>query len=82
MHKLRIRIYAYDQPAVCLCYCLQVFELGRGIHVSMEKIETLMVEIDKNQDGRISFSEFAQVMVNHNRQREARGETLVHRACA
>ena len=50
--------------------------------MSMEKIETLMVEIDKNQDGRISFSEFAQVMVNHNRQREARGETLVHRACA
>jgi hypothetical protein len=57
---------------------VKVFEIGRGVQVSDSTIATLMKDIDDNNDGRISFAEFVQVMVRHNRQRDANG---AHKLC-
>ena len=64
----------------------KMFELGQGIRVSDGTIKKLMGEIDSDNDGNISFSEFVQVMVRHARQRDANGALalLLHHtnACA
>ena len=41
--------------------------------MSDDTIKKLMGEIDCDNDGNISFSEFVQVMVRHSRQRDANG---------
>ena len=59
------------------CLRLQkVFEIGRGVKVDEQTIETLMMEVDDNNDGAISFAEFVQVMVRHKRQRDAYEELV------
>ena len=51
----------------------KMFELGQGVRVSEQTIKQLMADIDEDNDGNISFSEFVQVMVRHTRQRDANG---------
>ena len=51
----------------------KMFELGQGVRVSEQTIKKLMADIDEDNDGNISFSEFVQVMVRHTRQRDANG---------
>ena len=44
-----------------LLFCWQVFEfcfLGRKLKFSCQEIEDMIITVDKNQDGKISYSEF------------------------
>ena len=64
------------QGAISTFFDCKSLKKRKTDQVDEKTIVSMMLEVDNDNDGSISFAEFVQVMVRHNRQRDAYEELV------